>query len=201
MNEKYRYWYFDNLSIKFINDLLLYGKQHTLEDGVIGDSSKELDKEQLYKKRKSKITFLNEFWINRQITAFMSEANINAGWNYQLNELEPSQFTFYDSNKAFYGWHQDSHHEVYRNHPIKSLNNKTRKVSCIIPLSNKEEYEGGELEFCWIEEGELKTHVCKEIYKKGTILVFPSYLFHRVTPVTAGKRYSLVIWAVGDKFK
>ncbi len=201
MNEKYKYWWFDNLSFKFIDDLLQYGKQHNLQDAHIGLDETKISKEELFKKRKSKTTFFNEFWINRQLSGFMKEANRNSGWNYQLNELEPSQFTYYDSNKSFYGWHQDSHEEVYQNQKIESLNGKIRKISCIIPLSNKEDFEGGELEFCWIVDGEYKTKVCTEIYKKGTIIFFPSYLYHRVTPVTKGERYSLVAWAVGDKFK
>ena len=36
---------------------------------------------------------------------------------------------------------------------------------------------------------------------KGDIVVFPSYLMHRVTPVTRGERYSLVAWACGEQFK
>ena len=103
MNEKHKYWWFDNLSIKFIEDLLKYGKQQNLVDAHIGLDEDKISKEELFKKRKSKTTFLNEFWINRQLVGFMKEANQNSGWDYQLNELEPSQFTYYDSNKSFYG--------------------------------------------------------------------------------------------------
>ena len=74
-------------------------------------------------------------------------------------------------------------------------------MSSIISLSDKEEYEGGELEFCWIQEGNYVVHVCKELYKKGAMVVFPSYIFHRVKPITKGERYSLVTWIVGEKFK
>ena len=37
--------------------------------------------------------------------------------------------------------------------------------------------------------------------KKGTIIVFPSYLVHRVKPVVKGTRYSLVVWFCGEPFK
>ena len=41
----------------------------------------------------------------------------------------------------------------------------------------------------------------KEILPKGSIVVFPSFVWHRVQPVTKGTRYSLVIWNLGYPFK
>jgi hypothetical protein len=40
-----------------------------------------------------------------------------------------------------------------------------------------------------------------EILPKGSIIVFPSFLWHRVKPVTRGVRYSLVLWHLGYPFK
>ena len=45
------------------------------------------------------------------------------------------------------------------------------------------------------------THVLKEIRSKGSLVVFPSDVWHRVKPVTKGTRHSLVIWNVGDPFQ
>ena len=42
---------------------------------------------------------------------------------------------------------------------------------------------------------------CIEIRPKGSIVVFPSFVYLRVIPVTKGTRYSLVCWAVGDPFR
>jgi PKHD-type hydroxylase len=36
---------------------------------------------------------------------------------------------------------------------------------------------------------------------RGKIIVFPSFLFHRVTPVLKGIRKSIVIWTLGPKFR
>ena len=36
--------------------------------------------------------------------------------------------------------------------------------------------------------------------KEGSIIVFPSFINHRVAPVTKGTRYSLVAWFVGPPF-
>ena len=42
---------------------------------------------------------------------------------------------------------------------------------------------------------------CKEILPKGSIVIFPSYIWHRVSPVTKGTRLSLVQWNLGPGFK
>ena len=42
---------------------------------------------------------------------------------------------------------------------------------------------------------------CQEILPKGSIIVFPSFVWHRVKPVRKGTRYSLVVWHLGEPFK
>ena len=41
----------------------------------------------------------------------------------------------------------------------------------------------------------------KEARVKGSVIVFPSFVWHRVAPVTKGTRYSLVIWNLGFPFR
>ena len=72
---------------------------------------------------------------------------------------------------------------------FKFTNGKTRKLSMTIVLNN--DYEGGEFQFF-----NYKDQLIKE--KKGTVIVFPSYMVHRVRPVTKGTRYSLVVWFCGE---
>lgn len=36
---------------------------------------------------------------------------------------------------------------------------------------------------------------------RGSVIIFPSYVWHRVKPVTRGKRYSLVVWNLGHPFR
>ena len=70
----------------------------------------------------------------------------------------------------------------------------SRKISIVVQLSDPLEYEGGELQ---ISDGGTN-RVCEKT--KGTIIIFPSYLLHRVTPVTKGTRRSLVLWVTGPPF-
>ena len=103
------------------------------------------------------------------------------------------QYTEYDSiTNGKYGWHQDG---IFNNNST----NLNRKLSLTIQLSDPNEYEGGDLEIYWPhpEKGEI-LKVPKE---KGKIIIFPSYMWHRVTPVTKGIRKSLVWWVGGSQFR
>lgn len=98
---------------------------------------------------------------------------------------EPLQLTSYDSSKQdHYTWHTD-----FRSNKV------SRKLSVVVQLSNPDEYEGGELE---LNTGVATTKIER---KRGLITVFPSWLLHRVTPVTKGKRQSLVVWTSGPEFR
>ena len=55
----------------------------------------------------------------------------------------------------------------------------------MINLSDDTEYEGGDLE--------IESKICKEIKQKGSIVVFPSFVKHRIKPVTCGTRYWLTL--------
>jgi PKHD-type hydroxylase len=73
-----------------------------------------------------------------------------------------------------------------------------------VSLSDDKEYKGGDFEIDFRNKDPDKksnTRVIKEIRPKGSIVVFPSDLWHRVKPITKGVRYSLVIWNLGWPFK
>jgi PKHD-type hydroxylase len=77
---------------------------------------------------------------------------------------------------------------------------KIRKLSVTINLTNPKHYKGGNLKFDLGPHTDKRFHTCTEIRPRGSIIVFPSHLFHQVTPVTEGTRYSLVIWSLGRPF-
>ena len=84
---------------------------------------------------------------------------------------------------------------------------RIRKLSMTCQLTDGSEYKGGELEFDFRNydphmRDESKHRIqCKEILPKGSIIVFPSFVWHRVKPVTSGTRYSLVVWHLGKPFR
>jgi PKHD-type hydroxylase len=63
-------------------------------------------------------------------------------------------------------------------------------------LTDSALYEGGDLEI-W-QGGEVRD---KTPRGSGIVIIFPSYMMHRVTPVTKGVRRSLVLWVGGEHYK
>ena len=78
---------------------------------------------------------------------------------------------------------------------------KKRKISVTVNLTSPENYDGGNLKFDFGPHAGKRYHTCTEIRPKGSIIVFPSHVYHQVTPITRGKRYSLVVWNLGKPFK
>jgi len=206
MNLRYQYWWFKSvIPERICNDILRYGQEQTKEIALTGNKQKEdlSEKEMLniQKKRKSDVVWMSDRWIYREIQPYIHQANEYAGWNFEWDWSEPCQFTEYKKGQ-FYDWHCDSYIEPYNNPDNPNTHGKQRKLSMTISLTNPEEYEGGDLEFDFrnTDEGS-QPKVCEEIREKGSIVVFPSFIWHRVTPVTKGTRHSLVCWNLGHPFK
>ena len=221
MNLKNYYYYFQSaLSPKICDDILEYGKRHQAEMAVTGGvenvikTKGKLDKKDIkniQKKRKSDIVWMNDRWIYKEIHPFIHDANRLAGWNFDWDWSESCQFTKYGVGQ-YYGWHCDSWDEPYKRPqnadgtwPMD--HGKIRKLSVTISLCDPSEYVGGNLEFDFRNSMDTEwkkgktTKECVEIRPRGSIIVFPSFVWHRVTPVTKGTRYSLVIWNLGYPFR
>lgn len=119
--------------------------------------------------------------IFEKIAQLVLEANQKT-WNFHLSSIwEPLQLTYYTADKGgHYDWHMD-----YADVPV----NENRKLSLTIVLNG--DFEGGELEFWDTPKCELEI---------GSMVVFPSYLLHRVKPITNGERWSLVSWISGPSY-
>jgi|TARA_R110000796_G_scaffold112778_1_gene224428 PKHD-type hydroxylase len=202
MNLKNNWWVFQSaLSDKFCQDVVKLGNSLKQEKGLVG--GKNLARgEKNYKIRNSDLCWFNDLWVSRIIQNYIQIANKQANWNFDWDYCEDFQFTKYKKNQH-YDWHCDSTLEVYMDQPNINYNGKTRKLSVIVSLSDPEDFKGGKLEFQFRQGSKnfTKKFVCKEILPKGSILVFPSFIYHRVTPVTKGTRYSLVNWVLGAPFK
>ena len=157
--------------------------------------------------RDSKICWLEDQWLYNLLQPYLHEANENAGWKFQWDWSESIQFTEYGLNQ-FYGWHYDGgscHNCVYTEDKVKNKNmvGKVRKLSMTVNLSKPEDYEGGNLKFDYgphTPKDQERFHECIEIRPQGSIIVFPSFMYHQVTPVTKGTRYSLVMQNCGNPF-
>ena len=107
-------------------------------------------------------------------------------WQFDIPSiLDTVQYTQYYENGGHYDWHTDNGPYPFN----------TRKISITVQLSDPNEYDGGDLEL-W-NGGNIKT-----VFRgRGATILFPSFIMHRVTPVTQGLRKSLVLWVGGEHYK
>jgi len=215
MNLSNYFWCFKSaLTPRFCDEVIKYALNHKETMAITGGIGRErnLQKQPLNKdeirnlkhKRNSDLVWLDEPWIYKEIHPYVQQANINAGWNFNWDWSESCQFTKYKLNQ-YYDWHCDSWDKVYKSEGPQ--NGKIRKLSMTCQLTDGSEYKGGELEFDFRQyeppQRDESKHLRKatEILPKGSIIVFPSYVWHRVKPITQGVRYSLVAWHLGYPFK
>ena len=207
MNLTNYYWYFQSaIPIRICDEIVRYGQQLQDEMAVTGGfGEQKLNEKQikdLKTKRDSNIVWMNDRWIYKEIQPYVHRANENAGWNFQWDFSESCQFTKYKEGQ-YYDWHCDSWDKAY-NQPNTPSHGKIRKLSVTVTLSDPKDYKGGELEFDFRNldpDKPRKPLKCEEILPKGSLVVFPSHVWHRVCPVKKGSRYSLVIWNLGWPFK
>ncbi len=211
MNLTNYFWYFQSaIPHRICDDIVRYGKSLQDQQARTGsfNNVKKLNKNQikdLKKKRDSNVVWMNDSWIYKEIQPYIHEANVNAGWNFQWDFSESCQFTKYVKGQ-YYDWHCDSWDKPYfiQDNPKNPSHGKIRKLSVTVTLSDPKEYKGGELEFDFRNmDLNKKPNIrkCKEILPKGSLVVFPSFVWHRVCPVKSGERKSLVIWNLGWPFK
>lgn len=127
-------------------------------------------------------------WIYDRLGEFAWEAN-QAMFQFDIDYMpENIQYTeYYGSQKGGYEWHMD----------IGSTGGMNlRKISITVQLSDSDEYEGGDLQL-WTGGTQPMTAP----RGKGNVIVFPSFMLHRVTPVISGTRKSFVIWLGGGHYK
>ena len=211
MNLQNYYYYFQSaLTPRFCDELLKYGKSQQEQLALTGgqtnkvNQGKPLDDKDildLKKKRDSNIVWLSDRWIYKEIQPYIHQANRLAGWNFEWSFSEACQFTKYGPGQH-YGAHCDSWEAPYDNPSNPDTHGKIRKLSVTCSLSDPSEYEGGELEFQFRNQDDpTPKKKCVEILPRGSICVFPSFVWHEVKPVTKGIRYSLVIWSLGYPFR
>lgn len=111
-------------------------------------------------------------WIYDKLWTAIEE--VNQRYRFEVLGVRELQVARYGRDD-FYDWHLD----------IGKTDTSTRKLSLSVQLSDPNDYEGGEL----VLHGYENEKPVKEI---GSVIVFPSYLSHRVNRVTTGERWSLV---------
>jgi PKHD-type hydroxylase len=123
-------------------------------------------------------------WVFDRIADLAIKANSEM-WNFDIWDFQDDlQYTSYYGNGGHYDWHADLGAGI-----------SNRKLSIVLQLSNSDEYEGGDLQ---MNTGGSILNIPRE---KGLICFFPSFVLHRVTPLSSGLRRSLVTWLCGANLR
>ena len=179
------------------NQIVIDCKQNILKDAKIdGLNKKGRDDLDI---RKTSVHFIKDeaHKANKLAWHYLREAN-KVQFHYDLTFFQAIQFAEYKDG-GFYDWHQDA--------SGIDPNNETRKLSLSLILSDPDTFEGGELQFfnggrpMEDQEDITAEQLQQDLQAQGTIVVFDSSDFHRVTPVNQGVRHSIVCWTVGPNFK
>ena len=134
-------------------------------------------------------------WIYQHVLQFVNAAN-KRYWNFRIGQTESFQFGVYHPGQ-FYSWHVDQFPEPYKE--PSSVAGLTRKLSITVQLTDGSDYEGGDFEFREPCDPD-KIERVDGTRALGSVIVFPSFVMHRVLPVTKGIRRSLVGWILGPPF-
>lgn len=160
----------------------LWNQDKTLKATVTGE---EEYKDEL---RKSSVTFIENApensWVYQRL-ADIAIATNNERFHFDLLGFhEALQMAAYVEGD-FFDWHLD----------FGPGETSVRKLSMTIQLSDPEDYEGGDLQFM------INQNIVTASRTKGTIVIFPSFILHRVTPITKGRRQSIVGWVSGPPYR
>ena len=138
--------------------------------------------------RRSQVHWLDRVkykWAYEKVWQAILEVNKN-NYGFDIEKFEGRlQVTrYHEQDQGHYTWHMDN-----------GANTSTRKLSLSVQLSHPSDYEGGNLGLFYT------CNEKKASRERGAIVTFPSWVMHRVTPVTKGVRYSLIAWIVGPRWK
>ena len=173
------YWFESYFSDSDCDKILTLGKSKELESSTVFSGNSSV--------RKSKVGWIprdsESAWIFNSIGECVSKAN--EGWAIDWEGFrEDLQFSQYDSVGSHYDYHMDI-----------GLDHYHRKISVVVQLSDPSKYKGGQL---MIDSGSNEVRCPQE---RGSVILFPSFLLHKVSPLKSGERNSLVAWASGPNWK
>jgi PKHD-type hydroxylase len=153
--------------------------------GTLFDASVRFEKPVTDQKiRKTSVVAIpEEHWLTEALMSFCEIVN-RKFWDLDITECDVLQFGKYERG-GHYDWHMDVD-------PFHAIDGKQRKVTAVLALDDPDDYSGGELELQNKSLGKLT---------QGDVVVFPSFLQHRVKPVHSGLRHTVVCWAKGPKFR
>lgn len=180
----------DALSAAECDDLIALVQRQQLKDaGLVGGTT-------AHSIRRADIAWLDDLpeagWVMDRMMRMVSQANHQA-FGFDITDFgESPQVARYDAaREGHFDWHSDI--------GARNLNGGNwaakRKLTIVIQLTDPAGYDGGALEL------RPDSNIRSAPRDRGTAILFPSFVLHRVTPVTTGTRWSLTLWSHGPAFR
>ena len=154
-----------------------------------------------------------DYSTREALTGWIKQPNYEKQWIYdKLNQtiekhndyvfnLELSGIPYIQYTEYLPGGHHDFHMDLPMDMPSYidyKINEFFRKLTVVVLLTQPEvDFGGGEFQLNTSME---RTPVTIPLVK-GSVLMFPSFLLHKVAPVQWGLRKTLVTWVIGPKFR
>ena len=126
-----------------------------------------------------------DHWFQKHLIDVAMEGNRVCGWEFHVTGNEEIQYAEYGPEQH-YNWHVDMF-------PLCGFA-LDRKLTAVCLLNDPAEFTGGEFQIRLYSEYTAPL-------VKGSMIAFPSFLEHRVTPVLSGSRKSATMWLSGPRFR
>lgn len=156
--------------------------------------------------RKCERKSFSKKWIYDAINPIVDNVN-RSHWNFNLDFGENVEYLKY-GKEGHFDWHEDQYLYPWNESTTKNIKlyNKIRKISISIQLTDGKKYEGGNLQIEHPTEKKgnkslIFTLDQPEHRSIGSMIIFPSFLRHKITKITKGTREALVVWYIGDRYK
>tara|TARA_B110000858_G_scaffold77830_1_gene90255 strand:- start:1745 stop:2356 length:612 start_codon:yes stop_codon:yes gene_type:complete len=126
-------------------------------------------------------------WLYDKLSIHTMAAN-DLYYNFDIDAVTDAiHYVIYPEDGGHLNWHMD----------IGAMGVNRRKLAMTVQLSDPSEYEGGDFQI-WMGGSSGFVTLPRE---QGDIIIFPTFLMHRVTPITKGERRCLVFWSGGRPFR
>lgn len=171
----------------FLKKIQEFVKDKDRQDAQVGDHTSKKGSVKRSESRRSRLVWLPNNGRFREFLWNHVEEMNRKFYNFDVTRCCDIQYTeYHGSEEGHYNWHNDVH---FMNDVVYD-----RKISVTVQLSDPSEYEGGDFEIAHVP-------LPDGIKNFGSVLTFPSYMQHRVAPVTKGVRKSLVAWFEGPRWR
>jgi len=142
------------------------------------------DKDHTFRNTTVRFASIND-WFGDKMYQYGNLANQECKWDFNITGHEAVQYAEYGVGQK-YNWHIDMF-------PL-SRAPTDRKITVVCMMSDPADFEGGALQLRMYQD-------FTPPMIKGTIIAFPSFLEHQVTPVLKGVRYTATMWLSGPRFR